>query len=448
MGLLKAVIHAASSTMADQWKEFFYCDSLPNDVLVVKGRKRTSSRSSNTKGADNIITNGSGIAVADGQCMIIVDNGRVVEICAEPGQYTYDMSTEPSIFSGNLGKGIVETFKAIGKRAAYGGDTGHDQRVYYFNTKEMLDNLFGTIEPVQFRVVYPEMRKSFTVGIKCNGQYTYRIEDPLLFYTNVCGNVTDRFTRADIERQLKSEFLNVLNPAFSKISDMGIRYDQLPAHNPEITQAIQEALDGPWRQKRGLSLKSVTINSATVSKEDMARIQKFEDLAWNTDPMNAAAILTDAQAKAMQTAAGNSAGAMMGFMGLNMAQQQGGMNAQDLYAMGMQQNQQNQQNQLNQQNQQNNTQPDNSWTCACGAVNTGKFCQSCGKPKPAPAADGWTCECGAVNKGKFCQECGKKKPAGAPLYRCDKCGWQPADPAHPPKFCPECGDVFDENDVQ
>ncbi|MBR6531246.1 MAG: SPFH domain-containing protein, partial [Clostridia bacterium] len=153
MGLIKAGVGALGGVLADQWKEFFYCDSLKNDVLMVKGQKRVSGRSSNTKGSDNLISNGSGIAVADGQCMIIVEQGKVVEFCAEPGEFTYDTSTEPSLFSGKLGDTIKETFKTVGKRFTYGGDTGKDQRVYYFNTKEIMDNKFGTPNPFMFEVV-------------------------------------------------------------------------------------------------------------------------------------------------------------------------------------------------------------------------------------------------------------------------------------------------------
>ncbi|MDE5564960.1 MAG: SPFH domain-containing protein [Oscillospiraceae bacterium] len=445
MGLIKAVLGAASGVLADSWKEFFYCDAIPSNVLVVRGHKRISAKASNTKGNDNIITQGSGIAVADGQCMIIVDQGRVVEICAEPGEYTYDMSTEASVFSGPLGEGIKNTFKSISNRLAYGGDTGKDQRIYYFNLKEMADNKFGTQNPVPFRVTYPELGRSFTAGLRCNGVYSYQIKDPLLFYTNVCGNVPQQYTRGEIEARLKAEFLDALQPAFGAISDMGIRYDQITLHNKELKDAMNNALAEMWLEKRGLIIGSIAINSVTMSKEDEDRIKKFEDLAWNRDPLNAAAVMTEAQANAMQTAAGNSAGAMMGFMGMNMAQANGGMNAQNLFAMGQQQAAAAQQAAAQQQAAQPSA---NTWTCACGTKNTGKFCLECGKPKPTAAGNGWTCGCGTVNKGKFCMECGKPKPAAAPLYKCDKCGWEPADPTKPPKFCPECGDVFDENDVK
>ena len=210
-------------------------------------------RSSNTKGNDNIISNGSGIAVADGQCMIIVEQGKIVEICAEPGEFTYDSSTEPSIFSGKLGDSIKESFKAVGKRFTYGGDTGKDQRVYYFNTKELIGNMFGTPNPVPFRVVDRNIGLDIDISVRCNGTYSYKISDPILFYTNVCGNVEREYAREEIDGQLKSEFLNALQPAFAKISDMGIRYSALPGHTMELSDAMNEVLTEKWGNLRGLS---------------------------------------------------------------------------------------------------------------------------------------------------------------------------------------------------
>ncbi len=466
MGLIKAALGSVGGTLADQWKEYFCCDSIPNDVLALKGQKKTSKRSSNTKGSDNIITNGSGIVVSDGQCMIIVDKGRIVEVCAEPGEYTYDMSTEPSIFSGGLGSGIKETFKTIGKRFAYGGEAANDQRVYYFNTKELVDNKFGTPNPVPFRVVDRNIGLDIDISVRCNGVFSYKISDPLLFYTNVCGNVQAEYTREEIDRQLKSEFLSALQPAFAKLSEQGIRYSALPGHTMEFSDAMNEVLSKKWSELRGLSIVSVAINSITAPKEDEDMIKQAQRTAMMRDPNMAAATLVGAQADAMKTAAGNSAGAMTGFMGMGMAAQNGGMNAQNLFAMGQQQAAAQQQAQQSAQAQnggwkcscgavntgkfctecgKSKPEPQGSWKCSCGAVNTGKFCTECGGAKPTES-DGWTCSCGAVNKGKFCTECGKAKPAGAPLYKCDKCGWEPEDPTHPPKFCPQCADPFDEND--
>lgn len=403
MGLIKAGAGALGSTLADQWKEFFYCDAIDKDTLVVKGVKRVSSRSSNTKGSDNIISNGSGIAVADGQCMIIVEQGKIVEVCAEPGQFTYDTSTEPSIFAGSLGQSILDTFRLIGKRFTFGGDTGKDQRVYYFNTKEIVDNKFGTANPIPFRVVDSNIGLDLDTSVRCNGVYSYKLTNPLLFYTNVCGNVEQDYSREEIDSQLKTEFISALQPAFAKLSEMGMRPNQIPAHAEELSQLMNETLTRKWGEIRGISVVSIAMNPITLPEEDAKAIKELQRSAVMRDPTMAAANLVGAQADAMRTAAGNSAGAMTGFMGMGMAMNAGGVNAQNLYAMGQQQ-----------------------------------------AAPAAPAAEAWTCACGSVNTGKFCPECGAKKP----VYRCNKCGWKPADPSKPPKFCPECGDPFDEGDKE
>ena len=433
MGLIKAALQAASSTLKDQWLEYFYCESLPADVLVVKGHKRTKG---NNKGDDNIITNGSGVVVADGQCMIIVEQGRIMEICAEPGEYTYDIGAEPSIFSGKLGKGILASFKEFGRRFAHGGDTAMDQRVYYFNTKEIMNNLFGTQNPIPFRVLDKNIGLDVDISVRCNGSYTYQITDPILFYSNVSGNVSEAFTRQAFDSQMRAEFLNILQPAFAKISEEGVRPSALPGKTTELCKAINEDLKDEWLGSRGITIRKIAFNSITIPKEDEEMIKQAQRAAMNRDPGMAAATMVTAQAQAMQDAANNAAGAMTGFMGMGMAQQAGGVNAAQLFQM---------------QQQQAAAQPAApaaaSWTCSCGTVNQGKFCMNCGAQKPAPA-QGWTCACGTVNQGKFCMNCGSQKPAGTPNYRCDKCGWVPEDPANPPKFCPECGDLFDDKDLQ
>lgn len=431
MGLIKAGLAALGSTLADQWKEFFYCDSLDKNTLVARGRKRVSGRSSNTSGNDNIISNGSGIAVADGQCMIIVEQGRIVEVCAEPGQFTYDSSTEPSIFSGSLGESIVQTFKTIGRRFAHGGDTGKDQRVYYFNTKEIIDNKFGTANPVPFRVVDSKIGLDIDVSLRCNGVYSYRISDPLLFYANVCGNVTRDYTRDELDSQLKTEFISALQPSLAKLSDMELRPNQIIAHNTELETALNEALSKKWRELRGIEVVTVALGSVTLPEEDQELIKSAQRSGMLKDPTMAAATLVEAQAEAMKTAAGNKGGAMTGFMGMGMAMNAGGVNPQNLYAMG-------------QNAPKDEPASKDSWKCSCGATVSGKFCPECGTKRP----EGWVCSCGALNKGRFCSECGTKKPADQPLYKCDKCGWEPEDPHNPPKFCPECGDRFDDSDIR
>ena len=443
MGLIKAGFGALGGVLADQWKEFFYCDALDMDTLMVKGQKRTSGRSSNTKGSDNIISNGSGIAVADGQCMIIVEQGKVVEVCAEPGEYTYDTSTEPSIFAGSFGESLKNTFKAIGKRFTYGGDTGKDQRVYYFNTKEIMGNKFGTPSPIVFEVCNKRMNMYRTVNIRCNGTYSYIISDPLLFYTRIAGNVSDIYTRDIIDEQLKAEFVDALQPAFGALSELEIRPAQIPAKANELKKAMNDALQTDWAQNRGLSIAKIALNPITLNPEDMKKIQALEDaMTAGSNPFMMAGLDSTSMAEARVAAANNTAGAMTGFMGMGMAGSMGGgfNSAQNMYQMGVQQQQVQQAQQA--------APAAGGWQCSCGATATGKFCPECGAKKPEPqAAAGWTCSCGTQNTGKFCQNCGSKKPAGVPQYKCDKCGWQPADPTKAPKFCPECGDPFDNGDL-
>ena len=486
MGLIKAAFGAAGGVLADQWKEYFYCDSLPETVLMAKGEKRRGKRSSNTKGSDNVISNGSVISVADGQCMMIVDNGRIAEFSAEPGEFIYDTSAEPSIFSGSLGESIKASFAAFGRRFTFGGDVGRDQRVYYFNTKEIMGNKYGTPVPVPFRVVDPNIGLDFEPGLRCNGEYTYRITDPILFYKTLAGNVGGNYTRDMLDSQLKSQFLTCLQPAFAKISEMGIRYSALPSHTLEISEAMDDALTKKWSGERGIRIVSVSVNSVTISPEDEATIKELQKTAVFRNTSMAAAYTVASQGEAMKTAAANPNGAMMGFMGMGMAQQAGGVNAAQLFQMGQQQQAAPAAGSWKCScgataagkfcpecgSKKPEPKPAGGWKCSCGATATGKFCPECGSPRPAdnswkcvcgatatgkfcpecgspkPADDGsWTCTCGQKNTGKFCPNCGAKKPAGVPQYRCDKCGWQPADPTRAPRFCPECGDPFGDGDI-
>ena len=424
MGLIKAALSAAGSVLGDQWKEYFYCDSLSPDILVAKGQKKTRSGSSNTS-TDNIITNGSVIAVNNGQCMIIVDDGKVVELCAEPGQYTYDKGTAPSLFDGgSLAVNIQEVFFEIKKRFTFGGDTGKDQRIYYFNVKEITGNKYGTPSPIPFRVVDNNIGLDVDISIKCFGSYSYKITNPVLFYTNVCGNVSSVYNRSEIDAQLKTELMTALQPAFAKISEMGIRYSSLPAHTQEIADALNEVLSKKWGDLRGLQVVSFGVSNVSASEEDAAMIKEMQRNGALRNPAMAAAHLTGAQASAMQAAANNSGGAALGFMGMNMAAQAGGANAGNLFNVAQQQ-------QAAYQAQQQNQTP--TWKCSsCGHDgNKGNFCAECGKPKPAPVGE-WKCECGAVNKGKFCSECGKPKPA-SDEWTCS-CG-----AVNKGRFCAECG---------
>lgn len=450
MGLLQAGIGALSGVLADQWREYFYCDSMPENVLMTKGVKRTGSRNANTRGEDNIITNGSIIAVNEGQCMMIVEQGAIVEFSAQAGEFVWDNSTEPSIFYGNLSDNLKSTWEILKKRFTFGANPAKDQRIYYFNTKEIIGNKYGTANPVPFRVVYNNIGAGLEleVSVKCFGEYSYKITNPMLFYKNVCSNVTDSYTRDRIDSQMRSEMMTALQPAFARISDMGIKYSSLPGHTTELAQCLNEELSAKWRDLRGIEMVSLGISSIKASDEDEQRIKELQQSAALRDPTMAAAYLASSQGAAMQNAAKNEgAGAFAAFAGINMAQGMGG-NVGNLFQMGQQQQQYQQPAQQPvQQPAQQPAPAANGWKCECGAVNTGKFCMECGKPQPK--AEGWTCtNCGAVNKGKFCMECGAKKPDSAPLYKCDKCGWEPNDPKNPPKFCPQCGDPFNDNDVK
>lgn len=405
MGLISAAVSAAAGVLNDQWKEYFYCDSLSDDVLAVRGVKRTSGFSGN-RGSDNVISDGSVISVADGQCMLIVEQGKVVDVCAESGEYIYDMSSEPSVFTGDLGDAVYRIFEQIGKRFTFGGEPAKDQRVYYFNTKEIVGNKYGTPNAIPFRVTDRNVGLDVDIGIRCFGEYSYRMTNPILFYTNVCGNVSSAYSRSQLDSQMKTELLSALQPAFAKISEEGIRYSAIAAHTTELTDALNEALSQKWKALRGIEIVSCGVSSVTASEEDEKMIKQFQMNAALKDPAMAAAHMTTAQAAAMQDAAKNPAGAAAGFIGMNMAAAAGGMNAASLYDLAAR--------------QEAAKAPDSSWTCP---------------------------SCGTANQGRFCTECGAKKPSGTLRYRCDKCGWAPDDPTRPPKFCPECGDPFGADDA-
>ena len=448
MGLIKAGMGAVGGVLGDQWKEFIYCESMKPDVLVAKGMKRVSSRgrSSNTTAEDNIISNGSTIAVNDGQCMIIVESGKVVDICAEPGEYIYDKSTEPSLFAEGLNMdSIKRVFSQIGKRFTYGGDPGKDQRVYYFNTKEIIGNKYGTASPIPFRVIDQRIGLDMDIAIRCFGEYSYKITNPILFYTNVCGNVESEYLRSEIDSQLKSELLTGLNSAFGAMSAKGVRYSALPGHAQEIGDELNEVLSKKWRDLRGVEVVSFGVSSVKASEEDERYIRDQQALA---NPNARAAFMTGATGTAMQNAASNEAGAMTGFMGMGMAGAQGAnmMNAinqqmayppQGGYPSGPQGYPPQggyvpHQGYPQQPAPQAPTAPAAGWTCACGTVNQGKFCSECGQPKPEPKAEGtWTCSCGTVNQGKFCSECGQPKPAAE--WTCS-CGT-----VNKGNFCSNCG---------
>ena len=437
MGLLQAGIGAAKGVLEDQWRDYFYSESLQANVLVTKGIKKNPKRSLFKNTDNNIISNGSIIAINEGQAMAIVDQGKIIEFCAEPGEFLFDTSTEASIFYGDLSENIKESFKNFGNRFAFGGEAPKDIRIYYFNTKEITGNKYGTPAPVPFRVVDKNIGLDIDISIRTNGEFSFKIVDPILFYTNVTGNVASTFERDQIENQLRTELLTALQPAFAKISAMGIRYSELPGHTVELANALNEVLSEKWTKLRGIQIVSFGINTVNASEQDEKMLKELQRNAVFRNTNMAAAHLTGAQAEAMMNAAKNEGGAMNGFFGMNMATNAGGVDATQLFKMGAQQQQE-----ARAQANSNSTQT-SKWTCECGTRNTGKFCSECGKPEPKNET--WTCTCGKTNSGKFCAECGSAKPV-AKAITCDKCGWQPTGPTSP-KFCPECGDPITEADL-
>lgn len=389
MGLIRAVAGAVSGTLKDQYKEWFTCESLPNNVLAVRGVKNSTGFFNNNKGSDNVITKGSGIVVADGQCMVIVANGKVVEVCAEPGVFTYDSSTESSIFAEPLGDAFKHALEKIVDRVSYAGLNPTDQRVYYFNTKEILDNKFGTPNPIPFAVVDSKRGIDVDVSVQCSGTYSFRVFDPVAFYTNVCGNISQAYTKETLQEVMRQEFISALTPAIGSLSKLELRPSDIPVHNAELEEALNAQLDTKWAQLRGIEVVNVAITTLTLPKEDADRIKAIQ---LYSNPNAAAARITDATATAMIDAANNPNGAANTIYAVNGIAQNANA-AAALYAQGQ------------------TAQPAapapataTGWTCECGTVNTGKFCSECGKPNPAGE---WTCsKCGTVNKGKFCSECG------------------------------------------
>lgn len=436
MGLIQAGLDAAGGVLADQWREYFYCDALDSNTLLARGAKRTGKRGSNKRGEENVISDGSIVAVADGQCMLVVENGEILDVSADPGEFVYETGTEPTVFTGDLGEGLMKSFEQVGRRFTFGGSPGKDQRVYYVNTKEIPGNKYGTPTPVSFRFVDKNIGLDTDMAVRCNGEYSYRIVDPLLFYKNVAGNVSDAYTRDSIDSQLKSQLLTALQPAFARVSALGLRPSEVMAHTKEIAEALNEELSGEWREARGIEIVSFGINSISLSDEDREYISQLQRAAVNRDPTMAAANITAAQAQAMRDAANNAAGAAVGFMGMGMgmAGAAGGVNAADLFAMGAQQQQQQQQAQA--PAPQAAAAPAAGWTCECGTQNTGKFCSNCGsqKPEPAPAGAEWVCPtCGNSNAGKFCANCGQARPADD-SWLCPNCASKNTG-----KFCGDCG---------
>lgn len=441
VSLVKNVVGVAASSVdtviKDQYKEFFTCDSLGQDIIVRRGAARKSTSNGKNLGDSEVITNGSVIAVPEGTALLLVDGGQVIDFTTEAGYYQWDSSTSPSVFDSN--NKFLENAKKIvteaWQRMQAGGEITKQQRVYFINMLEIRDQKFGTPSALPYRD--PEYRNIY---IRLNGMFSFKVVDPVTFFKTQCGNIASFMSVKDFmgspadPKQPRMEFLDNFSEVLNKCGGTdNVPFASLPSEQGRLRKYMQEALDADWLQNRGVIIETVAIGGITPDDKSRARIEEVDNAKmYGSDPNALAAQAILGQTEAMKAAGANANGAVNGFMGLGMMQGMAGGQGATQAAFNM-----------IQQNQQAQAPvaaaapvATAGWTCSCGNVNTGKFCSQCGQPQPAPAA-GWTCSCGNVNTGKFCAECGSPAPAAAPTA-CPNCGFKPADGVLG-KFCPECG---------
>ena len=430
MGLISAAVSSVSGVLSDSWKEVIEPDDMSDSTLLVKGV--AVKKGSNKKGTDNYVSNGSVIHVYPNTLMLLMDGGKIVDYSAQEGYYEVNNSSAPSIFNGELKDSVKETWK----RFQFGGVPSQKQYVYYINTAEIKGIKFGTRNPVN----YFDNFYNAELFLRAHGSYSIKITDPIKFFTEFAPKGTDRIEIKDLSEQLFNEFMDALQSAINQMSVDGVRISAITSKSRELSKYMADVLDADWNDLRGIEVCSVGLASISYDDESKALINMRNKGAMMSDPTIREGFVQSSVAQGMQAAGSNTSGAANAFMGMGM-----GMNAAGGFMSAASQTnaaQMAQQQAAQQAAQQN--QAANGWKCSCGTVNTGNFCSGCGSKKPENTS--WTCSCGKVNKGNFCANCGAKKPEGLPKYRCDKCGWEPEDPAHPPKFCPQCGDPFDEND--
>lgn len=464
MGLIKAAIGALGGTLGDTWKEAVHCQAMSNSVILRTGTKmhQNSGRTSNTKGTENVISNGSSILVEENTCMLTLDNGKITNVVTEPGSYTLDNSSAPSIFAGQ----IKDSAKDFIKRFTYGGTPSYEQRVVYINLQKLPGIKFGTSTPVP----YFDPKYNTSIDLRFFGTFEIQIPDAeyaVRFYQEVAskGVLSGDMTVSSIfdSNQYKQEFIQAMTEALGMLSTQGVFYSMISTRLTELTNNVQAATVGSWQQ-RGFMVTNIGMGAPTLTDESKKLLGDRLKADTMLDPNVQQAMMAGSVARGIESAASNEAGAMMGFMGMNMAQQAGGNIMGQMTANAQQFNQRQAQNDPNAWkcscgnvntgafcSSCGNKKPE-AWVCKCGTQNTGKFCANCGTSKegaaPVPKASGeWVCKCGKTNSGRFCAECGSPKPEAPKKYKCDKCGWEPVDPSNPPKFCPECGDPFDDSDL-
>lgn len=464
MGLIKAAMGALGGTLGDTWKEAIHCGAIDNKTLLKVGTKmhEGSSRSSNTKGTENYISNGSAIMVEENTCMLTIDNGRITNVVTEPGAYTLDNSSAPSIFAGN----IKDSAKELIRRFTYGGTPSTEQKVVYINLQKIPGIPFGTAPAMS----YFDPHYNTSIELRFYGMFEIQILDAEMavkFYSEVCskGVNSGDVTAASIfgNGQYKSEFMQAMMAGLNALSAQGIMYSRIQSSLTELTKNVKEATAETWIP-RGFTITNIGLGGPVTLSEDSKKLLGGRLEADTLLDLNVQrAMMNKSIAKGIEAMGANegSGGGVMGVMGMG---QMMNMGANLMSAYG----------QPAQDTGSQNGAAD-GWRCSCGTVNAGAFCSNCGTPKPepwtctcgnqnttnfcvncgakkggaapAPSPTAWKCECGAENTTKFCADCGKQKPAAPKKYKCDKCGWTPADPEKPPRFCPECGDPFNDDDL-
>lgn len=418
MGIIRATMSAIGGGLADQWQEVIEAGDMSDTTVFKKGEavRGGDRRNSNRKGNTDVISNGSVIHVYPNQFMMLVDGGKVVDFTAEEGYYKVDNSCAPSLFAGQFGDALRDTFS----RVKFGGVPSYSQKVFFINTQEIKGIKFGTRAPVN----YFDSFYNSELFLRAHGTYSIKITDPLKFYAEVVSKSAEKVDINDINEQYLSEFLDALQSAINRMSADNIRISHVTGKSRELSQYMANELDAEWKANRGFEVLSVGIASISYDDESKELINMRNKGAMLGDPTVREGYVQGSIARGMEAAGSNPNGSAAAFMGMGV-----GMNAGGSFMAAASASNQAQMNRAQTET------PADGWTCKCGKTNSGKFCSDCGAPKPA-AIEGWTCKCGKQNSGKFCSECGSPRPASD--WFCPDCGTK-----NNGKFCSNCGKKHD-----
>ena len=423
MGIIRALKETVGGSFADQWLEVIEPEDMGDQTVMTRGI--CTGKGSNKKGSRNVISNGSVIHVYEGQFMMLMDGGKIVDYSAEPGYFTVDNSSMPSMFGGNLDEVIRNSFD----RFRFGGTTPTAQKVYYLNLQEIKGIKFGTRNPIN----YFDNFYNAELFLRAHGTYSIKITDPIRFYVEAIPKNREQVEIKDINEQYLYEFLDALQSSINQMSADGVRISYVSSKSRELSKYMADTLDEDWRQNRGIEIQSVGIASVSYDEESQKLINMRNQGAMLGDPMVREGYVQGAFARGMEAAGKNPGGSTVGFMGMNMASQMGGTMASSMSAANVQQMQMNQAARQAEEEkkakEKEATREKDSWICSCGHENTGKFCSECGQPRPVKET--WVCSCGHENTGKFCSECGAPRPAGEWVCSCGH--------KNTGKFCSECG---------